>query len=79
MQQVTTFDIAIADGIVVDGKLQGISGKLRGQVLGMWNRLQQAWPEGSSAPDRQALPGYYASAYDRVSASVPVTSLRGMV
>lgn len=81
MQQVTTFDIAFDDGIVIDGKMQGVSGRLRGQVLGIWNRLQRA---ASASVDRtpaskaQAVSGYYAGAYDRASASMPVVSLRSI-
>ena len=81
MQQVTTFDIAFEDGIVIDGKMQGLGGGLRGQVLGIWNRLQQAL----SAPVDQApaskphtLSGYYSGAYERANAAVPVVSLRSI-
>ena len=44
MQQIATFDIAFDDGIAIDGKIQGLSGKLRARVFGIWERLQQVLP-----------------------------------
>jgi hypothetical protein len=79
IMQVTTFDIALEDGVIIDGKLQGTSSKLRAQVLGIWNRLPRAVPAGRTPLyELQAPSGYYADAYKRASAAVPVVSFRGL-
>jgi hypothetical protein len=44
MQQIATFDIAFDDGIAIDGKIQGLGGKLRARVSGIWQSLQQVLP-----------------------------------
>ena len=79
MQQIATFDITFDDGIAIDGKIQGLGGKLRARVLSIWERLQQvlvAPIDGARGSGQHGIAGYYGGACERVHAAVPVRSPR---
>jgi hypothetical protein len=79
MTQITTPDITLDARIAVDSKAQTFTEGLQKGFLGIRDRLQQTLfgqPGCIAASKSEPLSGYYASAYHRANASMPVTSFR---
>jgi hypothetical protein len=79
MQKVTTFNVGVEDGITIDGNKISIGGRLRRQVLGIWNRLQKARSvrvDQTAALKPEALLAFYHGPYEGGLADVPVVIFR---